>query len=402
MKSLLSSLALLACALAPARAADLPPEALELFRWFDTLGYPDISKAQWITTSWEPGMGGEPTVTGKKNGFLLRNDQGEVTFLTSDLFQTTVPKSTPEGTFIYAERPFMLAMQDLIAELRNSRDTSALDKIGSWHLSLKNRLFVLAYAAWKKGDSALAADLFALFLSQPPRYYNLDPIPDETPQAGLKRELATLATWQAILRIGPVWEGPAEQTLPSRPELLVRFKDIERKYPGNLEARQVREIIASLSHMIAEDKKHPKLTAEQIAKLPVDEQVSEWIFQLRDQLAVQEGQPGDSDVFYANSLPDAPAEHLLKLGDDAVPQLIETLSDNARFIRGVSYKRDFYFSHRPQTYADTARQILQRMADQSLPPLWDTSGGRDQIPGAKTRAAAEAWFKEKQSQQNNH
>lgn len=399
MKPLLSSLALLACAFAPARAADLPPDALELFRWFDTLGYPDITKAPWIET-WREQNGNSPD--DKKGGFLLREHGGQPTILLSDLFEKTITKEMQQYGVRYAERPFAPAMRQLIADVRNikpSNYTTGLDDLVTWQLSLKNRLFVLAHASWKKAEPALAADLFALFLSQPARNLSLDPIPGDTPRAALERELAILATWQAILLLGPTPDDPTGENLMARPALLALFKDIESKYPRNPEAPLVREIITSLSRQIAEDTKHPKLTAEQITQLPIEDQVRAWILQLPDQRGVQLDQPGECYLFedYTQPDPNSPAFQLARIGLPAVPQLIEAL-DDYRLIRAVQYKRDYLFSHRPLVVGDAALQILNRISGKQFAEIRITAPPYNPDRAAKARAEANAWWKEAQPQ----
>jgi hypothetical protein len=121
--------------------------------------------------------------------------------------------------------------------------------------------------------------------------------------------------------------------------------------------------------------------------------VAELIFRLRDQNGRQSGQPGACDIFETGT-EDSPAHRLVKIGYDAVPQLISVLEDK-RFSRSVGYHRDFYFSHHVLTVGDCALAIIQAIAGRRFYERTTTSGymSKDGEEGT-TRQRVEAWWKE--------
>ena len=131
---------------------------------------------------------------------------------------------------------------------------------------------------------------------------------------------------------------------------------------------------------------------EQLSK---KEQIAELIFQLRDQNGHQFSQPGSCDIFDPISVKqDTPAHRLVKMGYDAVPQLIEAMEDQ-RFTRSVGFHRNFYFSHHVLRVGDCALTILERITGRSF---WEASStfsymSKDQ-KAAETKKIAQVWYEE--------
>jgi hypothetical protein len=147
--------------------------------------------------------------------------------------------------------------------------------------------------------------------------------------------------------------------------------------------------------MIAEDGAHRKVTETELDRLPVEKQVAEFIFRLRDQNGHQCSQPGSCDIFmnYAGTT-NTPAHKLVRIGYPAVPQLIAAL-DDPTFTRSVGYWRDFTFSHTVLTVGDCAATILRSITGKSFYSPVTTSGymSKDGKISA-TRKAAEDWWGE--------
>src|SRR5207244_11567667 len=61
----------------------------------------------------------------------------------------------------------------------------------------------------------------------------------------------------------------------------------------------------------------------------------------------------------------SPAQQLVDIGYDAVPQLIAVLEDE-RFTRSVGYQRNFYFSHFVLRVGDCAEAVLERIAGRTF------------------------------------
>ena len=119
-----------------------------------------------------------------------------------------------------------------------------------------------------------------------------------------------------------------------RPQLLAMFRDIAKKFPDSGLEDEVKETVAILESMVAEDEQHAKHPATAPQKMTKQEQIAELIFQLRDQNGGQSSIPGSVNVFWAPRGEVSPAKQLVKIGYDAIPQLIQTLDDK-RFTRSV-------------------------------------------------------------------
>ena len=146
--------------------------------------------------------------------------------------------------------------------------------------------------------------------------------------------------------------------------------------------------------MIGEDRAH---VARQPAdpeweKLDKKEQIAELIFQLRDQNGYQMWSDGPScDVFVTrDGSKDSPAHRLVEIGYDAVPQLIDALSD-PRPSRSFGAGRSYSFPEYVLTVGDCANQILSRIAGRSFYQPGDNRMAHD---GATQQVEKEArqWY----------
>src|SRR5262249_42930052 len=150
-------------------------------------------------------------------------------------------------------------------------------------------------------------------------------------------DLARIEMWRGILQFG-------DPSIP-RDSLLKRFERITKNFPTSQHHAGASETAALLKKMIAEEEDHAggRKTGKPIDQLSKEEQIAELIFQLRDQNGHQVMQPGHCDIFdRIGGKSDTPAHRLVKIGYDAVPQLIKHLDDE-RFTRSVGFHRDFYF-----------------------------------------------------------
>src|SRR5207248_2558457 len=136
---------------------------------------------------------------------------------------------------------------------------------------------------------------------------------------------------------------------------------MSRRYPHADHLADVQHMANQLARMVAEDDVRPVRTAAEIGKLPVAEQVAEWIYALRDQDGNRWGKSaGDhiADIFESRA--DSPAQQLVKFGDVAVPGLIAAL-DDTRFTRSASYAPEYVADH-IETIGEAALNILERIA----------------------------------------
>ncbi len=375
--------------------------AKEDFQWFSGLGYPDVKESPCVEVWTGSFVATVPPTALTKFGFLLQAGDGKFEVFTLDLcrvtFTDTKPGTAPHQRVGYEEYSFQRLAEEFVPWLSKPDENSSRQMQRQFGLRLgwKAQTFVLAWACWRRGEAKLAQPLYDAAKDIEPWEFPHEKITNDlTFRESIETELAHAATWQAVLLFGGgEWHSPIQNQIP-REQLLVVFRRLERNFPRNPHKEQVRHIVALLEQMVEEDKEHQPLTQEQIAKLPVEDQIREWIFQLRDQKGVQWGQPGWCDIFaeQGTATGDSPAHQLVQIGHPAVPQLIEALEDE-RFSRSVGYHRDFHFSHHILTVGDCAQQILNRIAKRSFyDPATTSSYMASDNQVAQTRSKAEKWW----------
>ncbi len=372
MKKIRHLILIFAACLPAAVSAQLPDEALQCFKWFSTLGYPDVKEARWA----EVWIGRRPS-DGEQNtpwaraivGFIMEETETEFTLVKSDLTSATVRKSKPETPINervgFEERPFLKMIGQQLESLRHPPQ-SGVSRFGS-KLGQKAKLFFLAYVCWQRGEENLAAQLYqaaGLYDKETEKLpsseaQNRKPRPM---QEELEIELGHAVMWDAVLRCGG-WEASGKWE--PRTALLEAFRRVVRLYPHCEHIERASQSVAMLERMVKEDQNHPALTQKQIDQLPQDKRIAELVWMLRDQNGYQMSQPGRCDVFETMTEEKSPAHQLQAIGYPAVPALIEALTD-ARFSRSVGYHRDFYFSHIILTVGDCAQQILTRLTGQNF------------------------------------
>ncbi len=206
--------------------------------------------------------------------------------------------------------------------------------------------------------------------------------------------------WRIILDFGDA-EVP-------RTELLTRLELFRKHYPTSRHFERATETAKLLQEMVREDREHKVPMA--FDDLGTDEKVAELIFQLRNQNGQQWSQPGSCDIFFndqfvdlseklgvkpdAKPLPRSPAQQLVDIGYDSVPQLIAALDDN-RLTRSVGYHRNFYFSHHVLCVGDCAEQILSRIANRSFYQRRNTNAAMMKDGDSMTvKTQVEEWWRE--------
>lgn len=388
----------------------LSPKAKECFEWYHTLGYPDLKDAVWAEV-WTGACGnGANEATQAMTGrmFILKDEgthfQALLPPMTSMHFtkaESGEPAARPPYARIgFEPRPFEKEMDQAVADFQKPAASPFQYEVIPPRASRRTQLFILAYACWRKGDISRAQQLYEAADAAPDYDQRHEKADLPGMRYDLERELGQMAMWRAILQAGGLdqyREGP----LVPRPALLTAFQDIGTKFPNSRHVTRVAELAATLRTMIAEDESHVPLADEELAKLPVQKQVEEQIFRLRDQNGYQMGQPGACDIFESMNIgknpKTTPAHKLVDLGHLAVPQLIAALADQ-RLTRSVQYGRDFRFSHYILTTGDCAAAILRRISGQSL---HIARSGPDRTATPEDIAAATqiatAWWQEVQS-----
>ena len=409
MQTLLCLIMFTASVCASVAAPTISAEVKECFEWFGTLGYPDVKQAVfaevWTGNWYQSGLQSPATVT--LLGFVTAKNGGHFDVVGVDLVQrelsTNDKPAKPEERIGYEPRPFTEYARQQLNALRQPPKGNG-NRFGA-KLGLKSEAFFLAYVCWRKGEQELAQSLFD-------ETRKIAPISSggngksDIMKVSIEKEFAYYAMWDAVLQCGGgrlgVDEWAHSGKLVPRTELLLLFQNVVKHFPLSEHIGRAKKTIAVLERMIAEDKVHPVITDVAFAKLPADEQVRELIFRLRDQNGHQWDQPGGCDILDMRDAETSAAHRLVKSGYDAVPQLIDALTDE-RFSRSVRFGRDFHFSHTVLTIGDCAQQILNRISGRSFNAPRRTSGlmSRDEEIAAKQKVASDWWaeFKAKGERQ---
>ena len=375
----------------------LTPEAKSLFRWLDTLGYPDVKGRPYVrvTTGWyEDSSGRHPDYA---EGFLLSEAGAPIVLLSSALARHEYrdePQGGEEGRVSMERLDFAREMMTCLQSLRKSekgpqdpwrRAPELLTLKGDDGLGERSRAVVLAWQCARHGLDDLARG----FLREAPTLSSSADRDKLSLRHLLEGELAEVEMWRTVVAFG----DPAV----TRAELLRRFGAIIARFPASEYVKgtqkfgpSARDYAWLLKQMVAEDGKHaaPSATATD------ETRVAELIFQLRDQNGQQLSQPGACDIFLDPREDASPARQLVKLGYAAVPQLIEAIGDH-RFTRSVGYWRDFTYSHHVLRVGDCAETILAEIAGRSFYERSYTNASMTKDDeAAATRKRVIAWWTE--------
>lgn len=383
-----------------AQTPALSPKAKECFEWYQSLKYPDPKEAIWAevwTGSYtDDGYTGQTPVTNR----LFVTEHDDTSFVALHLPQTTArlqTSSPPDRSYArvgFTPRSLEKDMDELLTSIQQGANPPFHIAYLFPQPSRRAQTALLGYACWRKGDNARAQALFEAADSLPDRQGH-----EKTDLPGLRhdleRELGELAMWRTILQAGGIEQIVREEVpLVPRTTLLSSFQEIAAKFPNSRHAGRAAELATVLQGMIAEDATHVSVNDLELSKLPVEKQVEEYLFRLRDLNGFQMSQPGSCDIFATRGerTHETTAHRLVKLGHEAVPQLIAALADQ-RLTRSVQYGRDFRFSHYILTNADCAAIILRRISGNSI-ILRRSSPERSSTPEdiATVRKEAEDWW----------
>jgi hypothetical protein len=381
------------------QATSSPEERREAFRWFGTLGFPDVKDCPLVrvaTGRWHR-YGDDPPENTFVEGFLLAEHGDTFSVFTLALDTLTLQK-TPDDTAAHERVGYEVLnlAEEAAASLRALREAARgkeLDRImGRFGERLRQRteVFVLAWACWRHGLDDLAGELYEQ-AAHMPDYHPRPDQPKRTFPQVVAADLAHAHMWRAVLDFG--------EPEVSRPQLLEKFRHLVRHYPESEHIGSARETVALLEQMVQEDEEHGRRRhgGKPFVQLNKQEQIAELIFLLRDQNGQQWSQPGSCDIFLTrDGSEDTPAHQLVRMGYDAVPQLIAVLEDR-RFSRSVGFHRDFYFSHFVLRVGDCAEQIISRIAGRSFyQPKSTYAAMLKDGEAAGVKAEVLAWYAELQ------
>ncbi|MEO5915626.1 MAG: hypothetical protein ABIS50_15435 [Luteolibacter sp.] len=383
-------------------AGQVSDEARTCFEWFSSLGYPDVKEAKWVQVSL--GRAGddasEPLHVATTDGFVIEDADDHFRVLRPDLtrqfFKRNEMKRSDLKWVGFEERSFIDKARQDLEELKNP------PKRGYGHFGLRlgpaAAVFFTGYVCWRKGENEIAGELFDAASRLPFDARSTGGNTGSVPgmRQVLEIQLGEAAIWTAMIQFGDNFEdGPGAPLVP-RAELLESFHRIVKNYPASPYHDRAIQTVALLERMVVEDQEHPLISDEALSKLPEEQRIAEWIYRLRDQNGHQDMQPGGCDIFDGFRGRDgvSPAHQLLKIGYNAVPQLIEAIGDE-RFSRSVGYARDFRFSHDVLTIGECAMRILERITGESFQQWTRTSDHmpREEEVAAKQKLPRQWWAK---------
>ena len=378
--------------LASAAAPDgVTPQARKDFEWFSMLGFPDPKGCVLVRVdTGGSGQSGEDAPREEyEDAFLKATNTAGFTVLTMDLVEQTYAQTNAKangkispppvlnggGLFLKRVGFDVLTPSNEVAEVLGAfQNPSQNDLWWRFGRLLDDRtvVFAMAWGCWRNGWDSEAEQLYEQVQKMPARGKDLG---DEFAE---KMYMCALA-------------GFGDEKI-SRPQLLAQFQSIISNYPGSEYLEPARTNADLLMRMISEDNAHARAAPTNLAQLPVEQQVSELIFHLRDQTGWQSFNPGRCSVFEgSHGSTNTPAHQLARIGYAAVPQLIAALDDSTPSRAMGGWILDI---RNILTVGDCAEQILERISgreflDNQLPGYMSDT---NQLTA--TRKAVESWWAE--------
>jgi hypothetical protein len=398
--------AALSVALVPSTCAAAPdtltPQARADFEWFGTLGFPDLKGCPYVrvaTDNWSQ-YNGEPPQQTFTYGFLLATNAAGFTvcypYLSEETFKRPNPVSeTPAAASGFPMVPgFQIVglsngVLHLLEVLRNPKPSDDKRELFGRLPYDALDVFTLAWACWRNGLDAQAAQLYEQ--AGKTGFRSGQDVTTTNFSLALEKDLGDVMYARAVYDF--------ERTAIPRPQLLAQFQSVVTNYPHSQDLERAKQFMVALKRMVSEDEAHAKNAPTNLAQLPVEQQVRELIFRLRDQIGGRIGIPdGPFEIFMDNwGGTNTPAGQLLTLGYAAVPQLIAALDDPTfcRMVEGglIDFRQTEPAEPIVLTVGDCAEAILERIAGRGFYPRRDVFSHfskEGDLPA--TRKAIESWW----------
>jgi len=354
---------------APSTKATLTQADREAIAWFDSLEFPDLAgkKCVRVATGHSVTYGDDPPTNRYRLAFLLDDRGGNFTVFELNLSTNTYEKTlaaTPESRRVGYEVLDLKEVADShLALLRKPKNPVDHFRRFGGRLDERSEVFVLARGCAANGHDHAAHELIA----EAAKLRSWDS--EDSPGAEgfvetLSAEIAHNRMWEAVEAFGDPSIG--------RKELLLEFQYIVKHFPEGKHADRAKKTAKLLKQMVEEDESRAHEKRKPLDEMTTEERGAELIFRLRDQNGHQLFQPGGCDIFNDRRGEESPAHQLVKIGFDAVPQLIEVVDDR-RFTRSVGCHRNFYFSHYVLRVGDCAQRIIERIASRRFYTRTDTN-----------------------------
>ncbi len=346
----------------------------KLFAWFDSLNQFPKEYMEHRFVKVPTKQGGSPY--SYTWGFLLEDKRTKFTLYTLGLRKIDFLKKTPKTSFrkkdFYEEMDLSKGVKDFLDWARGQR--VGYGNYNARFLGRDTMAFILARVCFYHNRYDLARELSLYACSIPS---------DEGKKDSLAKKLMDDIGYDFM------WATVLGHAYQSRPQLILDFEYIVKKFPLSRYVVQAKKSIEILHRMAQEDEDYKKeISNERADEITIKEKIADLIFQLRDQTGQQYIQPGFCNIFLGS---ETPAHQLFEIGYQAVPQLIDALEDD-RFTRAIEFHRDFYFSHYPLRIRDCALLILKGISGRSfyLKNYWKyTKDKKNQIIKKKI----ETWWK---------
>lgn len=360
----------------------------ELIAWLDHLGYQELAEAPIVrvaTGQWTRKIG-ETAQNRFKIAFLVAEDETE--FSVVDLAGETTTHSATQGEVQPYEAVYFDPL-DLV-EVARQRIDSANEIRPNDHqygdgprASRTFEMVLLARVCAGQGHISEAHELFELAKLQFKRegrgeFKELINF--------LKDDHATTKMWSAVLAF--------QDSKNNWAQLRKKFLDISEHFPESDYVQRAKETANVLECMIKEDNERKKNKIPPLDELEGSALVAELIYQLRTQNGKQWGRQHVFDIFLDEREENSPAHHLVDIGFDAVPQLIEALDDQ-RLTRSVGYHFDHRFSHHVLQVGDCAEFILRKIVGREFRSSnYGSRIFKNDANAGKFTEEVEAWWQE--------
>jgi hypothetical protein len=360
-------------------------ERVEAFQWFSSLGFPDVKDAKFVRFP----------AGDDRHGFLLGETKEAWTVLGLRLDTKTIEKKSDSSQTSAAGRaciPEDFARFVEAASHDPGNHRGLLDPEFDYDTPIASRRFVIAWMCWRRGLERPAAEWFDRAAQ------SIKPTPGKSSQVPkLWQQVAAEFARKELTRTEIDLQDPDV----SRDTVLERLIRLDGKYPGVAAANRAQTMALALKKMVREDREHAQQEKENkpFAQRTREAQIAELIFQLRDQGGQCWSLHNSVDIFagsrWRRGEGPNPANQLVKIGYDAVPQLIEALA-NDRPSRALDVRSRLVMSTEESPYylltvGDCALRILERLSQQSFFERRDEYMSESPARIAAVREKAEAW-----------
>lgn len=391
MLGLFTALALSAGRPAAGDASPLTDADRRAFAWFDGIGLPSCAGKPYVRITWVDQSTSPDAPRAERvwelDGFIVAEDAGVMTILDGDLWPRKVPREG-SGDWSATIEPLDLAK---IAEAAAARlraiveDPGAVESVDDLFRGMRIRFGdegqALAFAR-HCAENGLEREAHALLEAA----RALPRVSGSTSADAPIEEIAAAQMGEGLIwRI--IFDFQDEAVARSR--LLERLRGWHKSFPASRHLSRADEAIRILEPMVAEEATHRPVSDAQIAGLASDLRARELVYRLRDQ-------PGDVAMSWAGAVyidtegGDTPVGRLVAMGMEAVPALIDALTDE-RFTRAVLFRADTAFSRQyVARVGDMARVALERITRQCF---WEPTRAAPSMFQVGEQAKAQSLWK---------